>query len=662
MVVRGSAGRGERGILQDVREALLEVEEGETERVCGNLPDCCRANRGKMRKGESRKMESKERKNFQPDRVLSYFREEWKVLVVIAVSGLIYNLGLLAGPWFEGKMTGCLVEILNGNQFFADMLVLVAGYVTAITMVQVSRYIKRFYVRRFANNVNRRMKEILYGSLVRKSRAELEEEGEGNVMTKAILDVDDCVEGMRKFTTEIFDTGVALAGYVGMLLWYDWRLALLCLIFPPISYYTAEKMKKMVQRTGAAYKVQSGALSAATLDRVHNAVTYRVFGMEQGRQSAYEENLEVYEKAAVKANIWSTAMPPVYRMISMTGVLFILYFGQKNVLGRGWSVWTIAAFTTFLSCFVKLSVKSSNAAKLFNAVHKAQVSWNRIKPLLTGDAAEEPHQTWSDVTRKNTLDLHRIDLEVNGLSFRYPEGREILHNISFSAHTGQMIGITGSVACGKSTLGKAFLCEYPYEGQILVNGQNLCEMKQEEQTAVIGYLGHDPELFFDSVENNIRLGESADPMELLQKVCMKEEVEEMDEGIQTRIGNGGVRLSGGQAERLAIARTLCHKKPLIVLDDPFSALDKKTEEQIFANLKKDVKDSLVLLISHRLYLFQQMDQVIWMEDGHAAAGTHEELLEQIPEYRKLYEAQVMESVSDRKNKDQKEGEDGHEAK
>lgn len=123
--------------------------------------------------------------------------------------------------------------------------------------------------------------------------------------------------------------------------------------------------------------------------------------MEHGRQSAYEENLKAYEKAAVKANIWSTAMPPVYRMISMTGVLFILYFGQKNVLGSGWSVWTIAAFTTFLSCFVKLSVKSSSAAKLFNAVHKAQVSWNRIKPLLTGDAAEAERNLNSRV-RKHT--------------------------------------------------------------------------------------------------------------------------------------------------------------------------------------------------------------------------------------------------------------------
>ena len=127
----------------------------------------------------------------------------------------------------------------------------------------------------------------------------------------------------------------------------------------------------MIQRTGAAYKVQSGILSAATLDRAQNAITYRVFGCENERQNAYEKNLSDYERSAVKANIWNSIMPPVYRIISMTGVLFILYFGQKNVLGNGWKTWNIATFTTFLACFVKLSVKSSSAAKLFNAVHKA---------------------------------------------------------------------------------------------------------------------------------------------------------------------------------------------------------------------------------------------------------------------------------------------------
>ena len=143
-------------------------------------------------------------------------------------------------------------------------------------------------------------------------------------MTKAILDVDDCVEGMRKFTTEVFDTGVALIAYAGMLLFYDWRLALLCMLFPPISYIVAEKMKGIVQRTGAIYKEKSGALSAATLDRALNAITYRVYGCEEERKAAYEKELSSYEKAAVKANIWSSTLPPVYRVISMAGVLLSL--------------------------------------------------------------------------------------------------------------------------------------------------------------------------------------------------------------------------------------------------------------------------------------------------------------------------------------------------
>ena len=606
-------------------------------------------------------MREKEKGGFQADRVLSYFKVEWKVLLAVTVSGLIYNLGLLAGPWFEGRMTGCLVDILNGFGQFSDMAVLVAAYVAAIAVVQISRYIKRFYVRRFANNVNRRMKEVLYGSLVRKSRASLREEGEGTVMTKAILDVDDCVEGMRKFTTEIFDTGVALAAYAGMLLFYDWHLALLCMIFPPISYITAEKMKKMVQRTGAAYKIQSGVLSAATLDRAQNAITYRVFGCEQERQQAYESNLDAYEKSAVKANIWSTAMPPIYRVISMAGCLFILYFGQKNVLGRGWRAWDIASFTTFLACFVKLSVKSSSAAKLFNAVHKAQVSWNRIKGLLgaqdkmqdsaaeTKDRNGQGIKQYKSALNKNgqEADAEKEEkrafagrktsplLQVSHLTFAYPDGKMILDDISFSAEKGQIIGITGPVACGKSTLGKVFLCEYPYDGQILLDGREVQKETAAQRTDQIGYLGHDPELFADSIAENILLGDPEDANRYLKLVCLDQEVGEMNEGVQTLVGNGGVRLSGGQAQRLALARTLCHKKPLLILDDPFSALDQTTEREVFANLKETAKDSMILLLSHRLYLFPELDQVIWMENGRTVTGTHAELMKKVPEYAEL---------------------------
>ena len=564
-----------------------------------------------------------------PDRILSYFKMQWPILLAVTVSGLIYNIGLLAGPWYEGQMTGCLVNILGGNAGYSDMLVLVISYVTVIAVVQISRYIKRFYVRRFANNVNRDMKEILYGSLVHRSRAQLEEEGAGNVMTKAILDVDDCVEGMRKFTTEIFDTGVALAAYAGLLLYYDWRLAILSMLFLPVSYVLAEKMKSNVQRTGAAYKEQSGALSAATLDRATNAITYRVYGREKEREQAYEANLTAYEKSAVRANIWSTAFPPLYRIISMIGVLFILYFGSKNVLGNGWKVWNVASFTTFLSCFIKLSVKSSHAAKLFNAVHKAQVSWKRIKPLMKEDSYEDDNRL-----------LKPGILEVSHVSFAYPGGEKIYEDLSFLAAPGQIIGVTGAVACGKSTLGRTFLCEYPYEGRIRFLGKELSEMTKAERTGMVGYLGHDPELFNDTVRNNILLGDDDDPEKYLKAVCFDGEVAEMEEGMDTIVGNGGIRLSGGQAQRLALARTLCHKRPVLILDDPFSALDRKTEEEVFANLRKLTADSIMILLSHRLYLFPQMNQVLWMEDGKVTAGTHEQILEKCPEYARLYEAQA----------------------
>ena len=565
---------------------------------------------------------------FRADRILSYFQEEWVVLLAVTISGLIYNLGLLAGPWFEGKMTGYLVDILGGTKVFSDMLVLVICYVAAIAVVQVSRYVKRFYVRRFANNVNRRMKRILYGCLIHKNRTELEEEGTGNVLTKAILDVDDCVEGMRKFTTELFDTGVALAAYAGMLLWYDWRLALLCMLFPPISFIVAEKMKVQVQKGGAAYKEQSGILSAATLDRASNAITYRVFGCEEERRDAYEQNLNDYEKSAVRANIWNSVMPPIYRIISMAGVFFILYFGGRNVLGIGWTKWDVAAFATFLACFTKLSVKSSSAAKLFNAVHKAQVSWKRIRPLMKLVEEEEPCKV-----------QQAGELQVSHVDFAYPTGGRILENVSFTAKPGQIIGITGPVACGKSTLGKVFLCEYPYEGSIRFKNQELGGLDDRERIGIIGYLGHDPELFNDSIENNILMGEDEDIEKLLKMVCFDKEVAQMEEGIHTHVGSGGVRLSGGQAQRLALARTLCHKKPVLILDDPFSALDRRTEEQIFANLKNLTKDSIVLLISNRLYLFPQMDQVLWMENGRVTAGTHEELMSKEPEYAAIYRAQ-----------------------
>ena len=129
-------------------------------------------------------------------------------------------------------------------------------------------------------------------------------------------------------------------------------------------------------------------------------------------------------------------------------------------------------------------------------------------------------------------------------------------------------------------------------------------------------------------------------MKPLAAVKLDEEVRAMEGGLQTVIGSGGVRLSGGQAQRLALARTLAHPRPVMILDDPFSALDRNTEDAVFADLRAYARDKVVFLISHRLYHFPQMQKVIFMEDGRTFVGTHEELMKSVSAYRRLYESQT----------------------
>ena len=573
-------------------------------------------------------MKPKDNKDFRPDRVASYFRMEWLALTFVTISGLIYNFGLLAGPWFEGKMAQKLADILGGNAAASSMLILVIAYIVVTLIVQGARFIKRFYVRRFANNINRKMKGVLYANLVRKDRAGLESDGAGELLTKAISDVDDCAEGMRKFTTEVFDTGVAAVGYVIMLFSYDWKLSLLCLIFPPVSYICAELMKKPIQRAGAAYKKAASALSGATLDRARNAVTYRVYGCEKAREAAYEKALDTYEKTAVSANIRQSALPPLYLVVSNLSVIFILWFGSKNILGNGFTSWDIAAFTTFLSCYVRLSVKSSKAAKLFNSVQKAEVSWKRIKPMMKLPKELDP------------LDISASEkVRITDLAFAYDGGEDIFSGLSVTAKPGDIIGITGPVACGKSTLGRAFLCERPYRGSIKFGDSELSELPPGKLAATVGYLGHDPELFADTIKDNVLCGDEGDAEKWLRLTALDKEVDEMENKADTVIGSGGVRLSGGQAQRLALARTLAHGRPVMILDDPFSALDRRTEDTVFENLREYAKDKVVFLISHRLYHFPEMDRVIFMEDGKTTIGTHDEIMS-IPAYRSLFESQM----------------------
>ena len=555
--------------------------------------------------------------------IWNYILKEKKYLFLITITGLIYNVGLLAGPYFEGQLAGCLLDISKNLKTAKSMIQLSVIYVCVILLVQFARFLKRYFVRKFGNDINRSIKMDVYKHFVYDTS---NDENAGSIMTKAISDADACSEGIRKFTTEIFDTGIALISYIMMLVLYDAKLTCFVIIFQVISYLIANKLGPVVAKNASNAKKSAERLNASTLDRLHLAITYRIYGEESNMHEVYEKDLQDYENKTVRSNILETSLKPLYEIISMTGIVFIIYFGSKRVVNN---LWDIAIFTTYISCFTKMAVKSSKAAKLFNAVQKAKVSWDRIYPIIDND---------HEVKNRKPFDVNTV--EVCNLSYAYDD-QVIFSNVSFQAKKGDIIGITGEIASGKSTLGKVFLENSHYQGKILVNGKQLKDI--EKEYAVTSYMGHNLELFDDTIENNIKFGKEGNILPVLDIVSMKEEVENFSDGIYTKLKEGGIKLSGGQQSRIALARTLYHARGIIVLDDPFSACDKNTEKEIYENIRREYKDSIIFLISHRLSLFNQMDQILFIDNQSVEAGTHLELLKN-NKYKHLYFLQTKECL------------------
>lgn len=586
--------------------------------------------------------------------LFTYFRREKKLLILTAITGLIYNIGLAAGPLLEGQLAQYLYDILKGRRAGRDILLLSLVYTAVIALVQGARALKRLYVRKFANHVSRSMKESIYHHLVHESYAQAQQEDAGAIMTRAIADAEACAEGMRKFTTEIYDTGVVMIAYLVTLFLLDWRLTLLVILFPPVAYLASAALKKKVSVTSSESKIAMSRLNNAAVDYAGHALTYRIFGEDRSRSAAYEEVLDHYEKKNVAAGIWQNSPQPVYLVISMIGVIPILYYGGRNVLGTGWIVWTIASFSSFLSCFTKLATKSSHAAKLFNAVQKAQVSWERIKGYLTEDAAAEitPGADTGDTPVPAILPPADAPaaaaasaagsaagpsrrLVMAHVNFSYEDGSFSLHDLNLTASPGQIIGITGQVASGKSTFGKIFLNEYPFEGTITYGGRSITDPDTAAR-GIFAYAGHDPELFTGSIRDNITFGQvdNARLQQVLREVQIDVEVD-LDEDA----GTEGTELSGGQQARIALARALYSKAPVLILDDPFSAVDADTEEKIFRALRTSEQNRIILLLSHRLAMFPRMDQIVFLENGTMTSGTQEEMLHN-PAYAALYRLQT----------------------
>lgn len=281
-------------------------------------------------------------------------------------------------------------------------------------------------------------------------------------------------------------------------------------------------------------------------------------------------------------------------------------------------------------------------SELIDMTSRGQASMNRVSELLDAKV------TVKDRDGAKPLEAIRGDIAFKNLNFRYPDGEfNALEDISFNIQAGENVGLVGKTGSGKTTLVDLILRTYNVpDGTIFVDGHDVNDVTIQSLRAGCAYVPQDNFLFSDTIEHNIAFGVAEDHQEPVAEYArladVAGDVEQFQQGYETVLGERGVTVSGGQKQRISIARALMKDAPILILDDSVSAVDTKTERTILANLRATRAGKTTILIAHRISTIEQMDKVLFIDQGRLiAVGTHTELYNTCPEYQRMVDLQKL---------------------
>lgn len=387
------------------------------------------------------------------------------------------------------------------------------------------------------------------------------------------------------------------------------------------------------------------------LDRLNQVVREQLMGIrvirsfnrdEYEKQRFSEANLDLTD-TAVKVNRIMAFMMPVMMLVMNVAIVVIVWFGSIRIDSMAMDLGDLMAFIQYA---MQIMMALLMVSFMFVLVPRGSVSAGRINEVL------EMKPTIKDANQYHEANNERGLIEFKDVSFSYP-GAEIpaLSQISFSAKSGQTTAIIGGTGSGKTSLLSLIPRFYDVSaGTILVDGVDIREQSQENLRKKIGYVPQKAVLFSGTITENIRYGKedaAVDEIHHAAEIAQATQfISEKEEGYDSKIAQGGTNVSGGQKQRLAIARALVRRPEIYLFDDSFSALDLKTDAKLRAALKRETTDATVIIVAQRVSTVMDADQIIVLEDGKIAGiGTHKQLLDSSEVYREIVASQMSEEES-----------------
>ncbi|MEM7721214.1 MAG: ABC transporter ATP-binding protein/permease [Pseudomonadota bacterium] len=375
------------------------------------------------------------------------------------------------------------------------------------------------------------------------------------------------------------------------------------------------------------------------IDSLLNFETVKYFGAERREASRYDGAMEGYEAAALKTSYSLAFLNFGQSLIITTGLVAVMVMAAMGVQS---GELTVGDFVMVNAYMIQITMPLNFLGTVYREIRQALVDMGEMFNLL-----EQP----TEVADKPGAPALRVDggqVEFEGVKFAYENTRSILKGVSFSLEPGQTVALVGPSGSGKSTIGRLLFRFYDVtNGAIKIDGQDLRDITQESLHASIGVVPQDTVLFNDTIYYNIAYGRPDAPEAEVEAAAKAAKIHDfimaLPEGYQTTVGERGLKLSGGEKQRVGIARTLLKDPPILLLDEATSALDTETERDIQGELKMMGQGRSVITIAHRLSTVVDADQILVLEAGQIVErGTHDSLLEANGRYASMWHRQMAE--------------------